>query len=109
MTDYEGYPAQILAVIAKNCRPNSPIQDRAYMNLRPRGGKIRGLGAALDALVRANLVERMPGRAWQIKPTPLGYAAVAQMKARRAAARMRPPLYDRVIPQPIEVGESAPR
>lgn len=91
------YLTQILIVVAKGAKPDSPIAERAYMNLKPRGGKVPGLAAAKDALEKAGLIERMPGRLWEVKPTKIGYAFYEQWKEDQAAKRTRPVLFDPIV------------
>jgi hypothetical protein len=90
------YLTQILIVVAKGSKPNSPIAERAYMNLKPRGSKIPRLAEARDALEKAGLIERMQGRLWQVRPTRVGYAFFEQWKEDQQAKRARPALFDPV-------------
>lgn len=89
----DGYPVQVLVTVAKECRPNSPKPERAWMRAMPMRG-IPEFGNALSALLRDGLLQRKHG--FRVKPSPAGYALVGQWKAYRRELRVRPILFDPV-------------
>jgi hypothetical protein len=92
------YLTQILIAIGKGCKSNSPIADRAWVNMKPpRSLKIPELLPAIDALVKAGLVDRAKGHAWKVKPSRVGYAFIESWREDRRAMRERPVLYDPVV------------
>ena len=92
---------QVLVSVGKNCRPNSPKPDRAWMQAKPISG-LPEFGDALSALLRAGLLQRKSRH--RVKPSPDGYALIYQWKAYRRDLKLRPVLYDRCIwDQPIEL------
>ena len=98
--DFESYPMQILIVIAKECRPNSPYPDRTWMNLKPPHGiRIPELSRARLALVRSGLVIDAIKDSWKVRPTPLGYVLLESWRQHRKRLRERPILYDPVVSQ----------
>lgn len=92
--DLNSHPMQILLVIAKGCKPNSPFPDREYMNLKPYDGlPVPSLNSARAALAKAGLVIEKPYSAWKVKPSKLGYVLVERWKEARNARRARPVLF----------------
>jgi hypothetical protein len=97
----EAYLAQILITVAKGCKPESPIEDRAWVSMKPPYGlTIAPLRPALDALVSAGLLTRDKGSVWRVKPSRVGYAFVESWKEDRRAMKTRPILFAPVIPEP---------
>lgn len=89
---------QILIVVASGCKPNSPIEGRDWMNLRPRGADIPELRRANNALVHAKILIRAPGgNPWKVKPSKIGYELVERYRLERQALRKRPIMYDRQV------------
>lgn len=99
--NFESYEMQILILVAKNCRPNSPKPERACWKPTPLYG-VPEFGTALSVLIRDDLLLRRHG--YRVKPSPLGYKLVGQWKAYRLELKRRPVLYDRCIwDPPIEL------
>lgn len=59
--NFESYQMQILVVVGKGCRPNSPKPARAWMQVKPISG-LPEFGNALSALLRAEA--RLSGEAF---------------------------------------------
>lgn len=98
--NFDNYPMQILVVVAKGCRRNSPYPERYFMNLKPPDGlRVPQLGKARDALLRAGLIERSYPMTWVVRPTELGYQLYDQWRAYLRALKERPVLFDPVKPQ----------
>jgi hypothetical protein len=106
MPEPTAYLTQVLVMIAKACRPNSPVAGRDWADVQPRGAPIRGFKAALAALAHSGLIHR---QGWRVKPTPLGYELVDRWREAETAMRRRPLLWAPVRPDPesafADVGE----
>lgn len=95
--NFGSYEIQILLVVAKNCRPNSPKPERAWWKPTPLYG-VPQFGTALSVLLRDDLLLRKHG--YHVKPSPAGYKVIGQWKAYRSELKRRPILYDPVIWEP---------
>lgn len=95
MKQLDGYLVQVLVVIVRGCKPNSPDPDRHWFNLKPRGVKIPELVQARHALLKGYLIIDEVHGSWRVQPTTLGLELYRRWKAQRIALRARPILFDR--------------
>jgi hypothetical protein len=103
--NFDSYEIQILVLVAKNCRPNSPKPERAWWKPTPLYG-VPEFGTALSVLLRDDLLLRKHG--YRVRPSVTGYKLVGQWKAYRHELQRRPILFDRCMwDQPIELGVAA--
>ena len=93
----DGYEMQILVVVAKNCKPNSPKPERAWWRPYPVYG-IPEFGTALSVLIRDGYLLRKHG--YRVKPSVTGFKLVNDWKAYRKELKRRPILYDQIIWEP---------
>lgn len=99
--NFDSYQMQILVLVGKNCRPNSPKPERAWWKPTPLYG-VPEFGTALSVLLRDDLLLRKHG--YRVKPSPAGYAMIGQWRIYRQELKRRPVLYGRCIwEQPIEL------
>jgi hypothetical protein len=93
----DSYDMQILIVVAKACKPNSPKPDRVWWKPYPVYG-IPEFGNALSRLIRDGYLLRRHG--YRVKPSPAGYKLVNDWKIRRRELKSRPIIYDPIIWEP---------
>jgi len=94
---FDSYEMQVLALVAKNCKPNSPKPERAWWKPTPIYG-LPEFGTTLSVLIRDGLLKRKHG--YKVMPSDEGYKLVAQWRMHRRDLKERPILYDPVIWEP---------
>ena len=94
---FDSYEMQILVVVAKGCRPDSPKPERAWWKPTPIYG-VPEYGTALSVLIRDGFLKRKHG--YRVKPSPEGYKLIGEWKVYRLELKRRPILYDPVIWEP---------
>lgn len=92
--NFGSYEIQILVLVAKNCRPNSPKPERAWWKPTPLYG-VPEFGTALSVLLRDDLLSRKHG--YRVKPSVEDYRVIEQWKIYRRELKRRPILFASVI------------